>query len=442
MSEINFSNVCLKPDEIDMVLYHGDCIDGYASAFACYYYFKQKKDKKKKKITYMPLQYQKQPPMVDGKNILMCDFSFKYSVLKDILKSSRKLLILDHHQSAEKDLRNIPNENKIFRMDHSGAYITWAYFFGEESVPLMIRYVEDNDIWKRSMTNTRQFISYVANIPKQFDQYEKLLDDDFVTNSVIPIGDGMQKQNDNYINDGVKKMAVNFILLDNKLYFVGTVNTSILKSEIGNAFLISNPDANFAICYSKNEYTGETYISMRSTNTGTDVEEIASKFGGGGHRNSAGLSVYTADTIPSILIDRYQCYNQIKNIKIVKQTLRDQLDLNIVYLNSYHHKRHLGKYLLQTRYTEQIDDNLRNITEAVSIIRNKTKDPTYYIGVDISVIYYYNDSEDYTYFSIISESLDILYLLKDLYSENITNTDDTNITTRLKIKLKGCKHLI
>ena len=99
MSEIDFSNVCLKPDEIDMVLYHGDCIDGFASAFACYYYFKQKKDKKKKKIIYIPLQYQKPPPMVDGKNILMCDFSFKYSTLKNIfnnifIKGKNKKLIL------------------------------------------------------------------------------------------------------------------------------------------------------------------------------------------------------------------------------------------------------------------------------------------------------------------------------------------------------------
>ena len=181
---------------------------------------------------------------------------------------------------------------------------------------------------------------------------------------------------------------------------------------------------------------------MRSTNTGSDVEEIASKFGGGGHRNAAGLSVYSADTIPSIQIDRYQCYNQIKNIKIVKQTLKGELDLNIVYLNSYHHKRHLGKYLLQKRYDEQIDDNIRSITEAVSIIRNKTKDPTYYIGIDIAIIYYYNDSEDYTYFSICSESLDILYMIKDLYQDDVTNTDDSNITTRLKIKLKGFKNII
>jgi oligoribonuclease NrnB/cAMP/cGMP phosphodiesterase (DHH superfamily) len=440
---IDFSNICLKPDDIDMVLYHGDCIDGFASAFSAMHYFKQKnKSKKQKKISYIPCQHQKPPPMIDGRNVLICDFSFKYNILKDLIKNANKVLILDHHQSAEKDLKNIPKENKVFRMDHSGAYITWAYFFGEENVPLMIRYVEDNDIWKRSMNNVKQVISYIMTLSKTYDSYEKLLDDNYITTTVIPIGDGIQKQNDNCINDGVKKMAVNFILLDNRLYFVGSVNTSILKSEIGNAFLIANPDANFAICYSKNEYTGETYISMRSTNMGSDVEEIASKFGGGGHRNSAGLSVYSAETIPSILIDRYQCYNQIKNVKIVKQTLNEDLDLNIAYLNSYHHKRHLGKYLLQTRYSEQIGDSLRPVSEAVSIVRNRTKDLTYYVGLDIAVIYYYNDSEDYTYFSIISDSLDILYMLKEIYEDKIYNTDDSNITIRLKIKLKGLKNKI
>jgi len=36
----------------------------------------------------------------------------------------KKLLILDHHKTAQDDLKDLPNENKIFRMDHSGAYLT------------------------------------------------------------------------------------------------------------------------------------------------------------------------------------------------------------------------------------------------------------------------------------------------------------------------------
>jgi oligoribonuclease NrnB/cAMP/cGMP phosphodiesterase (DHH superfamily) len=438
---MNFDKLCLKPNQIDTVLYHGDCVDGFASAFCCWLY--NKNQKKTKKITYIPCQYQKPPPTLNNKNILMCDFSYKYDTLKYLLKSNN-MIILDHHHSAEKDLKSIPNENKIFNSKHSGAYITWAYFFGEENVPMMIRYIQENDLCKKSIPNVRQFTSYIFSIQKTFDNYEKLLDDNYVQNTVIPLGDGMMRQNDSYINDGVKKIATNFILLDNNLYFVGTVNTSILKSEIGNAFLISNPDVNFALSYSINEYTGETYISLRSNNMGTDVGEIASKFGGGGHRNSAGLTVYNADSLPSILIDRYQCYNLIKrvNIKTHKLSKSDDLELNIAYLNSYHHKRHLGKYLLQTRYEEEYNNKLRNVSEAVSLIRNRTKDTTYYISLDISVIYYYDESDDNTYFSIIAENLDLLYMLKDIYINNIYDTDDTNITTRLKIKLKGLRNRI
>ena len=439
---MNFDKLCLKPNQIDTVLYHGDCVDGFASAFCCWLYNKQL-GKKGKKITYIPCQYQKPPPTLNNKNILMCDFSYKYDTLKNILKHN-KMIVLDHHQSAEKDLKNVSAENKVFNSKHSGAYITWAYFFGEDSVPMMIRYIQENDLCRKSIPNVRQFTSYIFSIPKTFENYEKLLDDNYVTNTIIPLGDGMMRQNDTYINDGVKKIAVNFILLDNNLYFVGTVNTSILKSEIGNAFLISNPDANFTSSYSLNEYTGETYISLRSNNMGTDVSEIASKFGGGGHRNSAGLTVYNADSLPSILIDRYQCFNLIKraNIKTHKLSMSDDLELNIAYLNSYHHKRHLGKYLLQKRYDEEYNNKLRPVSEAVSIIRNRIKDPTYYISLDISVIYYYDESDDYTYFSIIAENLDLLYMLRDIYENDIYNTDDSNITTRLKIKLKGLKNRI
>ena len=51
------------------------------------------------------------------------------------------------------------------------------------------------------------------------------------------------------------------------------------------------PNANFALCHSQNSFTGETYLSLRSVDTATDVEVIASKFGGGGHRNAAGCII-------------------------------------------------------------------------------------------------------------------------------------------------------
>ena len=431
-----FSHLCIKPTEVDTVLYHGDCIDGFASAFACYYFMKTMN--KKKRVTFIPCQHQKPPPNVLGKNVLICDFSYKYETLKRMINDANKLAILDHHVSAEKDLKNIDKSHKVFDKSHSGAYITWAYFFGEDNVPLFIRYVEDNDIWAKKLPNTKAFTAFIFNLPKTFDIYEKLLDDKYVLNTVIPMGEGMQKQNDSYIADGIKKAAVNFMLIDSKLYFVASVNTSILKSEIGNSIFNMYPNANFALCHSQNSFTGETYLSLRSVDTATDVEVIASKFGGGGHRNAAGLSVFGSDTLPGIFIDRYQCYNIIQRIKVRNQILIDkETEVNIVYLNSTQHKRHLGSYLLQTRYTEIFEGEEREISEATNIIRNKIKDASYYIGLDLASVYYYDDSEDCTYFSVVSQNIDLLYAMKDMYKSYVIDTDDTNIYKRLKLKFAG-----
>jgi oligoribonuclease NrnB/cAMP/cGMP phosphodiesterase (DHH superfamily) len=433
---ISFSHLCINPNEVDMLLYHGDCVDGFASAFACYYYMKTQN--KKKKVTFIACQHQKPPPNVNGKNVLICDFSYKYDILKNMIMNANKLAILDHHVSAEKDLKNIPMKHKVFDKSHSGAYITWAYFFGENNIPLFIRYVEDNDIWAKRMPNTKAFTSFIFSVPKSFDIYQKFLDDEYVTNTVIQMGEGMQKQNDSYINDGVKKAAVNFMLIDNKLYFVADVNTSILKSEIGNAIFNTYPNINFAICHSKNSFTGENYLSLRSTDTASDVEVIASKFGGGGHRNAAGLSVFSSDSIPGILLDRYQCYNIIQRIRIKTHQLIDgETEVNVAYLNTTQHKRHLGAYLLQTRYIETIDNESRDISEACNIIRNKIKDASYYIGLDLACIYYYDDSEDNTYFSVISDNIDLLNAMKDMYISYVVDTDDTNISKRLKLKFAG-----
>lgn len=432
----NFSNFLLKPKEIDMLLYHGDCVDGFTSAFICYFFMKTQN--KRKKVKFIPCQYQKAPPNVSGRNVLICDFSFKYETTKRLIDNCNKIAIIDHHASAEKDLKNVDLKYKYFDKKHSGAYLTWCYFFDEKSMPDFIRYVEDNDLGKRVLTGTKEFSSYVYSLQKTFDVYEKLMDNAFIERTVIPIGEGMLKQSETFINDTVKKIAMQFMLIDSNLYFVGTVNTAVLKSEIGNAMFDFYCNANFSACYSQNTYTGETYISLRSNDSSTDVEAIASRYGGGGHRNAAGLSVFGSNMLPGILIDRYQCYNMLDRIKVRTQTLIDgETEVNIVYLNSAHHKRHLGKYLLQTRYTETYDGNNREISEACSIIRNRTKDMSYYVSLDLAGIYYYSDAEDCTYFALVSDNADLIDHIKDIYKSCVVDTDDINISHRLKIKING-----
>lgn len=189
--DIDFSKVILNKNDVDMVIYHGNCTDGFASAFSAWYYLSKKYPERE--VIYYPAKIGEAPPDVSGKNVIICDYSYKYDVLMSMLSKAKNLLILDHHKTSQADLLHFPEQNKIFRMDHSGAYLTWAYFFNEVHVPKLILYVEDNDIWTKRLEKTREFTSYMFTLPMVFEEYEKLLSDDEFYKALI-IGEGMQKQ--------------------------------------------------------------------------------------------------------------------------------------------------------------------------------------------------------------------------------------------------------
>ena len=53
---------------------------------------------KKKKVKFIPCQYQKAPPNVSGRNVLICDFSLKFEVTrsnKKILLSKKEFALLE-----------------------------------------------------------------------------------------------------------------------------------------------------------------------------------------------------------------------------------------------------------------------------------------------------------------------------------------------------------
>lgn len=111
-------------EHFDHVLFHKNCNDGFGSAFAVWYWFKLNHPNKLKTITFLACSYQDESPILQDKNILIVDFSFSESVTLNLIKNNKSLLIIDHHKTAEENLLNIPKENKIFDMSHSGAYLT------------------------------------------------------------------------------------------------------------------------------------------------------------------------------------------------------------------------------------------------------------------------------------------------------------------------------
>ena len=384
---MDFSKLCMLPHEVDIVIYHGRCSDGFGSALAVYTYFKDQYgiNINGNKIEYYPASFNTAPPDVSNKNVLICDFSYNYEITCEMLTKAKKLVILDHHKSAKEALDQISDTNKFFTMEHSGAYITWKYFYPDPNaiVPDAILYIEDNDIWKKELPNTRDVTAYIFSLPFEFEDYSKLLEPNHIQTVAIPVGSGMMLQNNVYIKQGVTHGINKFMLINEKYYMVTHVNSTILKSEIGNECLFKYKNTNFSAIYSVSD--PDYWFSLRSENERTDVSAIATKFGGGGHRNAAGLTS-TKSIIPGKLIDDYNLYNQLNNIYFDKMIYLDKC-YNVVYLNYTTNKHHVAKYLLQERYS---DSTNRSIQECCSIHRNRTNDKEYYEQFEISIVWSYD----------------------------------------------------
>lgn len=366
MDQLDYKKLYMRPDEITVVIYHDKCIDGFASAFCSYLYFKNTD----KQIEYIKGKFDMDIPNLDNENVLVCDFSFKKNIIDDILKKVNKLVILDHHKSAEEDLEWLSEKNKIFDSNYSGAFLTWNYFFPGQTVPKFIEYVQDNDLWSIKLDCTKQIIAYMNTIKFNFTEYEKLLDDSYLDQIKI-IGSEILKKNLIYVESKVNEAQVIFMKIKDQYYFVPHVQSYTNKSEIGHFLNETYINTDFSVIYSYDKEKNKTFFSLRSNNNNMDTTKISLIFSGGGHRNSSGFILEKSHRyIPGTIIDK-KIYNSLRALKIKKITLDigdNNLEFYSVILNSGNHKRELGEYLLQYRdYNENI------IQQCVYIYMNNNK---------------------------------------------------------------------
>lgn len=307
----------LDLDSVDTVLYHGSCPDGYGSAFIVWYYYKKIHGiNRANAIKYIPCYYNNKisNESFDGlrdKNILMCDFSYKYNQLMYILSIAKAFMILDHHKTAEQDLENIPDHIKKFNMEKSGVGITWEVFFPNEPIPTFLKYIQDRDIWSEKYHETTPFVAYFYEQSFDFELWEQYLVESKITYA-IDVGFKYLEYQNILIKKIIKKTAIVIQDINNKYQVVLYSNSPELKSDIGSKMLKAYPIGDFScvwdniLHYDKDNNVSleKTSISLRSTNDRTDISSIAAQFGGGGHRNASGCTINGfVSRLPFTIID-------------------------------------------------------------------------------------------------------------------------------------------
>lgn len=274
-----------------LCIYHGGCDDGFAAAWAVRNAFGGE-------VEMHAGQYGREPPDVTGRDVALVDFSYKRPVLEAMAQTARSILVLDHHKTAREDLEGLgyvahswgsftPTDDPaarigvVFDMERSGAGIAWDFFHPGQPRPAFINYIEDRDLWRKSLPGSDEFTIALRSHPFEFPVWDRLVAAG--PEPLIEEGKSIQRyyrlrveefKRGAYLSElaGVPCMAVN------APYFAASEVAGELSAMEG---------AQFGLCYFEGS-NGEYFYSLRSRGD-FDVSAIAKQFGGGGHKNAAGF---------------------------------------------------------------------------------------------------------------------------------------------------------
>ena len=260
---------------MNMCIYHGNCADGFGAAWVV--------RKALGEIEFHAGKYQDQPPDVTGKDVVMVDFSYKRPVLLEMAEKASSILILDHHKTSAEDLVHLPaNVTAKFDMNRSGAMLTWEHFFPGETPPPLLLHIEDRDLWRFALQNTRQIQANVFSFPYDFKVWDTLMAT--APAALATEGEAIERKHFKDIHELLGVTTRDMIIGGHRVPVANLPYT--MSSDAGHELAKGRP---FAACYWDTP-EGRVF-SLRSSDDGVDVAEVAKQYGGGGHRNAAGFRV-------------------------------------------------------------------------------------------------------------------------------------------------------
>ena len=266
-----------------LVLYHAACADGFCAAWVWRTFFCRDAE-------FHAIQYGDDicPGEVAGRDVAILDFSFKRDVLLELKAEARSLLVLDHHVTAQEELKGL--DFCVFDMNKSGARLTWDYICGQRGHdadvdrPFLVDYTEDRDLWRFSLPDSDLVTEALRSYPRTFVYWDQLHASGL--DLLRRDGTALVRMRDLTVDRAVRRFLLNPTFCEIGGHRVPTVNATYFISEIAHGLAMNNP---FAACFFVVSPTRYVY-SLRSREDGLDVSEIARRYGGGGHVHAAGFS--------------------------------------------------------------------------------------------------------------------------------------------------------
>jgi oligoribonuclease NrnB/cAMP/cGMP phosphodiesterase (DHH superfamily) len=271
MSENNNKLLCI---------YHGNCLDGFGAAWSVRHALGDN-------VEFYKGIHQQPPPDVLGRDVVLVDFSYSIKVMLELLRIADSVTILDHHISAHDELAGLLESDELkglIDMDRSGAMIAWQWFNPELPAPRLIEHIQDRDLWRFELAGTREINSALSSYPFDFEVWDRLMaggdELEALRRDGAAIERRLQQEVTALVESGVRRMTI-------AGYDVPVLNAP--RAYVSDAGHIMAQGEPFAACYW--DHPDGRSFSLRSSEQGVDVAEVAVRYGGGGHKHAAGFTV-------------------------------------------------------------------------------------------------------------------------------------------------------
>jgi oligoribonuclease NrnB/cAMP/cGMP phosphodiesterase (DHH superfamily) len=305
--EIVKMNMLSIENKKPLVIYHGNCADGFSAAWVFYHWGKEIEQG----FDFHAGVYNDAPPDdVEGRIVYLVDFSYKRDIVKEICKKAAAVVLIDHHKTAIDDLGWLVDEGSTeyqsnfdwyVHLDKSGAMLAWDYCFNDSCQivdkahpeyrhpPMLLNHVEDRDLWKFKLPLTREIQANVFSYEYTFENWDKLM----LETSTLQLAEGGMAIERKHFKDireliAVAKRIITFKLTDT-VVTMPCLNVPYFFSSDAGHIMASEDYTKMAACYF--DTADNRIFSLRSTEDGPDVSEIAKFYGGGGHKHAAGFRV-------------------------------------------------------------------------------------------------------------------------------------------------------
>ena len=317
-----------------LVIIHDVDADGYAAAWCIKTYLEKRYSSvltipQEAGVNHIP------PELLTGDVVYMVDRSYPWHILKEMATRVDVVYVLDHHKSAMESYRQHPDlnsdeadkqeytvdidnnviyfkaswKNIVVEFDLNKSACGMAHYhclhnFGirvPERAPWFVEYIQDRDLWKFLLANSREINAGIHYYGFSFDQLDNYNRDVLWLNKLNEVGTVALEVKTSlckliaessalyYHETNTEVLRSNVVLTDEKLKLAIVPCSFVLTSMLGDYILnnkVNDNDPPYAVIIYEQQGDGTYKYSLRSK---SDVLWIAEAFKGGGHPNACGF---------------------------------------------------------------------------------------------------------------------------------------------------------